>query len=450
MSNRGGLSRKLLISHVGVALAALLSIVLLVNLVMNISFNQYQKNQQQTEIQSLLDDLEDAYNVSTGQWNTNVWMTISHQAMISDYMVRVYDKDSRLIWDTNQMGRQIQVNSQSAQETIKKTIVKGNQQVGTLEFLPVKETSQSLNQKFLRMFNTLLWAAMILVIVGTYLFSRYMAKSISQPLLEIKDIASKMREGDLSSRVEMLNQNTEIDDVGRTLNHLADGLEKQDQLRKSLTADVAHELRTPLTTIQSHLEAFQDGIWEPTPDKLQVCHDQVLRLVRLISDLENLAAVENPMVQLMTEIVSLNEIVGESLNTVSSQFGQERLSAALISKSDVWITGDRARLLQVFVNLISNAFKYTSSGSVHIEVLKEKAEGVVIVSDTGMGISKDELPYIFERFYRGEKSRNRKTGGAGIGLAVVKAIVDAHAGTIHVESEIEKGTTVRVRLPLIR
>lgn len=296
-----------------------------------------------------------------------------------------------------------------------------------MEFLPEKETSQSLDQQFLRMFNTLLWAAMILVIVGTYLFSRYMAKSISRPLLEIKDIASKMREGDLSSRVEVLNQNTEIDDVGRTLNHLADGLEKQDQLRKSLTADVAHELRTPLTTIQSHLEAFQDGIWEPTPDKLQVCHDQVLRLVRLISDLENLAAVENPMVQLMTEVVSLNEIVSESLNTVCSQFGQERLSADLISKSDVWITGDRSRLLQVFVNLISNAFKYTSSGSVHIEVLKENAEGVIIVSDTGMGISKDELPFIFERFYRGEKSRNRKTGGAGIGLAVVKAIVDAHA-----------------------
>lgn len=241
-----------------------------------------------------------------------------------------------------------------------------------MEFLPVKETSQSLNQQFLRMFYTLLWAAMILVIVGTYLFSRYMAKSISQPLLEIKDIASKMREGDLSSRVEMLNQNTEIDDVGRTLNHLADGLEKQEQLRKSLTADVAHELRTPLTTIQSHLEAFQDGIWEPTPDKLQVCHDQVLRLVRLISDLENLAAVENPMVQLMTEIVSLNEIVGESLNSVSSQFGHERLSYDLINKSDVWISGDRSRLLQVFVNLISNAFKYTSSGSVHIEVLKRK------------------------------------------------------------------------------
>jgi signal transduction histidine kinase len=156
------------------------------------------------------------------------------------------------------------------------------------------------------------------------------------------------------------------------------------------------------------------------------------------------------MVQLKTEIVSLNDIVEKSLNTVSSQFRQKELSVDLISTNDVWITGDRSRLVQVFVNLISNAFKYTTSGSVHIEVLKEKDEGVVIVSDTGMGISKDELPYIFERFYRGEKSRNRKTGGAGIGLAVVKAIVDAHTGSIHVESEIEKGTTVRVRLPLIR
>ncbi|NGM84177.1 HAMP domain-containing histidine kinase [Paenibacillus sp. 7124] len=450
MQNRGGLSRKLLVSHAGVALSALLSIVLLVNLVMNISFNQYQENQQQEEIQRLLDDLKAAYNESTRQWNANVWMLISHQAMISDYIVRVYDNDHRLIWDTSQMGMQGQAYFKPLQDTIQKTIVKGNQQVGTLEFQPMNETSKSLNQQFLRMFNTLLWAALVLVMVGTYLFSRYIAKSISQPLLEIKDIALRMKEGDLTSRVEGSNQNTEIYEVGRALNHLAEGLEKQDQLRRTLTADVAHELRTPLTTIQSHLEAFQDGIWEPSPDKLQVCHDQVLRLVQLISDLENLAAVENPMVQLKAEIVSLNEVVHESLNTVSSQYRQKGLSADLISKSDVWITGDRSRLVQVFVNLISNAYKYTSSGSIHIEVSKEKAEGVVIVSDPGMGITEEELPYIFERFYRGEKSRNRKTGGAGIGLAVVKAIVDAHSGSIHVESEINKGTTVRVRLPIIR
>ncbi|WP_310828707.1 sensor histidine kinase [Paenibacillus pedocola] len=441
------MSRKLLISHAGVALAALLSIVLLVNIVMNISFNQYQKNQEQAEIQSLLEDLKDAYHESAGQWDPNVWMIISHQAMVNEYIVRVYDIDRQLIWDTSQMGMH---NSQPKQDTITKSIVKDNQQVGTLEFQSLDKTSQSLNQQFLRMFNILLWAAMFLVIAGTYLFSRYMAKSISQPLLEIKDIASRMRQGDLTSRVEGLHYNTEIDDVGRALNHLADGLEKQEQFRKSLTADVAHELRTPIAIIQSHLEAFQDGIWEPTPEKIQVCHDQALRLVRLISDLENLANAENPMIQLKTEVVSLNEIVDESLNTVSSQFWQKGLSADLISLNDVWITGDRSRLVQVFVNLISNAFKYTSSGRIQIEVSKENTEAVVIVSDTGMGIPEEELPYIFERFYRGEKSRNRKTGGAGIGLAVVKAIVDAHEGAIYIESEIHKGTTVHVRLPIVR
>ncbi|AZS15502.1 sensor histidine kinase [Paenibacillus lutimineralis] len=450
MKNRGGLSRKLLVSHTGVALSALLSIVLLVNLVMGLSFNQYQKNQQEAEIQSILDDLEASYNESSGTWNTDVWMVLSHQAMAGDYVVRVYDNDHRLIWDTSLMGMQGEAKSKPFLTSIKKTIVKGNQQVGILEFQSFNETSQSLNKQFLHMFNTLLWAALGIVIIGTYLFSRYMAKSISQPLLEIKDIALRMKEGDLTSRVEGNNQNTEIYEVGQALNHLADGLEKQDQLRKTLTADVAHELRTPLTTIQSHLEAFQDGIWEPSPDKLQVCHDQVMRLIQLISDLENLAAVENPMAQLKTEMVSLNEIVRESMNTISSQYWHKGLSADLVNKSDVWITGDRSRLGQVFLNLIKNAYKYTNSGNIHIEVFRDKGEGVVIISDTGMGITEEELPYIFERFYRGEKSRNRKTGGAGIGLAVVKAIVDAHSGSINVISKINKGTTVCVRLPIIR
>ncbi|WP_230190815.1 HAMP domain-containing sensor histidine kinase [Paenibacillus sp. CECT 9249] len=450
MKSSGGLSRKLLVSHTGVALSALLSIVLLVNLVMGLSFNQYQKNQQQAEIQSILEDLEASYNESTGKWNTDIWMLLSHQAMIGDYVVRVYDNDHRLIWDTSLMGMHREAKSKPLLSPIQKKIVKGNQQVGILEFQSVNETSQSLNKQFLRMFNTLLWVALGIVIVGTYLFSRYMAKSISQPLLEIRDIALRMKEGDLSSRVEGTNQNTEIYEVGQALNHLADGLEKQDQLRKTLTADVAHELRTPLTTLQSHLEAFQDGIWEPSPDKLQVCHDQVMRLIQLISDLENLTVVENPMAQLKTEMVPLNEIVRESMNTISSQYWHKGLSVDLVNKSDVWITGDRSRLVQVFLNLIKNAYKYTNSGNIHIEVTKDKGEGVVIISDTGMGITEEELPYIFERFYRGEKSRNRKTGGAGIGLAVVKAIVDAHAGTLHVTSEVNKGTTVCVRLPIIR
>ena len=450
MKNKNGLSKKLLISHVGVTLTAVLSIVLLVNLVMNYSFNRYQNNQQQTEVQSILDELIAGDDESTSIWNPNVWMLISHQAMARDYIVRIYDNDHRLIWDTSQMGMQAQQASKPLQTTIHKTIMKKNQQLGFLEFQPSEGTFQNLNQQFLRMFNTLLWAALILVMAGTYLFSKYIANSISQPLPEIKDIALKIKEGDLNSRVEVTNQSTEINEVGLALNHLAEGLGKQDQLRKTLTADVAHELRTPLTTIQSHLEAFQDGIWEPTPDKLQVCHDQVIRLVQFINDLENLAAVENPMVQLKKEIISLSDIIRHSLNMVSGPFTHKDISVDLVITDDVWIIGDQSRLVQVFINLLSNAFKYTGSGSIHIEVAKNKVEGIVIISDTGQGITEAELPHIFERFYRGDKSRNRKTGGAGIGLAIVKAIVEAHEGSIEIQSELNIGTSVRVRLPLVR
>lgn len=450
MKNRGSLSSRLLVSHVGVALAALLSIILLVNLVMNFSFNQYQKNQQKAEVRQIVDDLVAAYDESTSGWDSGVWMLISHQAVVGHYIVRVYDKDHLLVWDTSQMGMHSQGTSKKSLPIIRENIVRNQQQLGTLELQPLNESSQSLNQQFLRMFNTLLGAALAIVMIGTYGFSRYTAKSISQPLVRIKDAASRIREGDLGSRVEVSHQSTEIEEVGLALNHLAEGLEKQDQLRKKLTADVAHELRTPLTTIQSHLEAFQDGIWEPTPDKLEVCHDQVLRLVQLIHDLENLAAVENPMMQLKKETVSLNEIVRQSINTVSGSFIQNELTVDIVSDIEVWITGDRSRLVQVFDNLLSNAYKYTPSGNIHIEVAKDSSEGIVTISDTGLGIPETELPYIFERFYRGDKSRNRKTGGAGIGLAVVKAIVDAHSGSIQVQSEVNKGTTVVVRLPIIR
>ncbi|CAM4372547.1 sensor histidine kinase [Paenibacillus typhae] len=450
MRYKSGIRNKLLVSHVGVALAALLSIVLLVNLVMNFSFNLYREKQQKAEVQQIVDELVAAFDESYSGWESGVWMLVSHQAIVGGYIVRVYDKGHRLLWDTSRMGMHGQMNTDTTLPAILTNIERDNQLLGTLEYQPINESSQSLSQQFLRMFNTLLGAALVIVMIGTYLFSRYTAKSLSQPLLRIKHAATRMREGDLSARVEVTVPGTEIEEVGQALNHLAEGLEKQDNLRKVLTADVAHELRTPLTTIQSHLEAFQDGIWEPTPDKLEVCHDQVLRLVHLIHDLENLAAVENPMVQLKKEMISLSDIVRQSLNTVSGQYVHNDLEVDLINVNEVWITGDRSRLAQVFDNLLSNAFKYTPSGNIHIEITKNQLEGLVTISDTGLGIAETELPYIFERFYRGDKSRNRKTGGAGIGLAVVNAIIKAHAGTIEVHSKLDIGTTVLVRLPIIR
>lgn len=457
--NKWGLRTKLLVSHVGVAVSALLTIILLVNLVMNFSFSRYQENQQQAEANALIEELSASYNASANQWAAGTFMLLSHQAMLREYTVQLYDNQHHLLWDTGQMGMPMN-SGRAANETneyledtgsIHKAIIKNGLQIGTIVIQGIGEASQNMNHQFVRMFNTLLWAALLVVIAGACLFSVMMAKGISRPLLQIKEIAARMVEGDLSSRVVFSGHapGAEVEEVGHALNHLADALEQQDKLRKTLTADVAHELRTPLTTIQSHLEAFQDGIWEPAPDKLQICHDQVLRLVQLISDLENLAAVENPILQLHKETVCLNEIVQKSLHTISGLYKDKGIVVNVAQSEAVYIIGDYSRLIQVFDNLLGNAFKYTNSGSIQVAVSGNGAETKVSIKDTGTGIAPEELPLIFERFYRGEKSRNRKTGGSGIGLAIVKAVVEVHGGAITVKSELDQGTEVIVSFPEI-
>jgi two-component system sensor histidine kinase BaeS len=453
--NRGGLRKRLLLSHLGVAITSLLAIMLLVNLVTTFSFGKYTEIQEQTEANRILEDLEGSYNDDTDSWTMETLMQISHQAMLREYIVRIYDDRQKLLWDTNEMGmpmhsiedtdRAIQVTKNTA--TIQKEMMKDGLRIGTLEVQGIEGAFESQNQQFLRMFNLLLWAALVMVIIGVYLFSAFIANGISRPLVRIKQIAAQMRKGDLSSRVTLVNQNTEIEEVGLALNHLADTLVQEDKLRKNLTADIAHELRTPLATIQSYIEAFQDGVWEVTPEKIQICHDQVIRLVQLIHDLENLTAVENPMLQLRKEKVCLNEVVHDAINTGSGQHNIKHISLEIHEDKPVYMTGDYARLVQVFSNILNNAYKYTDEGSIHV-VISEEGEGAqVIITDTGIGISADELPLILERFYRGEKSRNRKTGGSGIGLAIVKAIVEAHGGEITIQSTINRGSEFKVYLP---
>jgi len=450
--NSGGLRKRLLISHLGVSLGSLLLIMIIVYLVMSFSFGRYTQTQQQAEADTIVEDLVGSYDESSSGWSEDSLMSISHQAMLRNYNVNIYDAGGNLIWDTKSMGRMMHASTLTEKGTINtkvitRDITKNNVKIGRIEIEGLASNFETQNRQFLNLFNTLLWVALILAIAGVTIFSVLMANSLSRPLLRIKQIATQMKEGNLSSRVALAHRHTEIEEVGLALNHLADELEQQDQLRKNLTADIAHELRTPLATIQSHIEAFQDGVWEATPDKLEVCHGQVIRLVKLIHDLENLSAVENPMLKLKQEPVRLAEVIRESEKTVKAQFKEKPIDLIIQEETPVVITGDAGRLVQVFVNLLNNAYKYTGEGSIHVSISEVADHVNVTVSDTGTGIASDELPYIFERFYRGDKSRNRRTGGAGIGLAIVKAIVEAHGGSIQVESKIYQGTRFTLLFP---
>jgi signal transduction histidine kinase len=209
-------------------------------------------------------------------------------------------------------------------------------------------------------------------------------------------------------------------------------IEKQEDIRRRLTADVAHELRTPLAALSTNLEAIAEGALEPTPERIQKCYDEIQRLNKLVSDMEKLATAES-------DVLKLNKQPIDMLGLARDVFTE-------VTGVPVMINADRERLLQVLTNLKSNAEKY-SDGIVSVTVQDIGKFAKVTVTDRGQGIAPEDLPHIFERFYRADKSRNRSTGGAGIGLAIVKTIVEAHGGKVKAESEPGKGSTFTVLMP---
>jgi signal transduction histidine kinase len=225
-----------------------------------------------------------------------------------------------------------------------------------------------------------------------------------------------------------------------TINNLSDALEHKEQLRKQLTQDVAHELRTPLTSVQGTMEAMLDGIWAMDKERLTSCYDEIMRIKRLIGSIEDLSKVENENALLHKENFDLSNLLIRLLNNFESELTEKDISVDY-DRQSVYLYADQDKMSQVFNNLISNAIKYSNKGGkiqIHISDSHKKVE--IRVKDTGKGISQENIPHIFERFYRVDKSRNRNTGGIGIGLTITKTIIEAHEGTIDVESKLGEGT----------
>jgi signal transduction histidine kinase len=237
-----------------------------------------------------------------------------------------------------------------------------------------------------------------------------------------------------------------LHELSVSVKELAERLHHQETLKRRMTTDIAHELRTPLAAVQSHIEAFMDGVWEPDYERLSVIHGEVIRLTKLISELSNLSIVEGDEIKLKLSTVDLSEILNDIVDSYEPMFSDKNISVNKDIQNNVNMMGDIDYLKRIFINILSNAFKYTNENgtvSVFLEQIEDKIR--ITVKDTGIGIPKEDLKYIFERFYRSDLSRNRQTGGTGIGLTITKALVEAHAGTIRIDSEVRKGTNVIVK-----
>lgn len=295
--------------------------------------------------------------------------------------------------------------------------------------------------------HSFILSGFIALIFGLYI-GFILSKQLSSPLVKITKTANEIRNGNLEVRSDISTTTQEIDELSTSINYLAETLQKQETLRKRLTSDMAHEIRTPLTTLKTHVEALIDGIWEPTTERFQSFYDEIERLTKLVENLRDLAKLEQSDVNLNKVKFNLSLELEKIIDSFEPLYSKSDYKMISNISPDIFVFMDKDKLKQIMHNLLSNSYKYLKkNGEVKVSLINAKDNIIVEVKDTGIGIPEKDLPFIFERFYRTDISRNKNTGGSGIGLTITKRIVEAHGGKITVESTLGEGSTFTINLP---
>ena len=434
MLGRLGLRTRLAIALVGIAVLAVGLATLLANRGLDPLVSDAARSRLQRSAEHMADVVGSVYRDEEG-WTPNARTTIFHLAALDGLKVTVEPADGRRFGPADPGADVASSNVVVDGRRIGEVIVA---QRGPGLLTPEEEHLQhSLDRLHLLAAVVSVAAALVVAFV--------LANTLSGPLRRIRTTAQQIERGDLTARVEPAGD-VEMRAVGQALNRLAETLEHEEEIRRSSVADLAHELRTPVSALLSRIEAGQDGVLADEAANLAAMHAETLRLARLLDDLARLADAERPGLLLEKRPVELAELArreAESWEPLFATKGVEFFSLL----EPVAVDGDADRLGQVVSNLLSNALRYTErEGRVGLRVRREQGSAVLEVADTGVGIAPEDLKHVFTRFWRGEKSRSRATGGAGIGLAIVHELVRAHDGRIDVESRPGKGSTFRVSL----
>lgn len=298
--------------------------------------------------------------------------------------------------------------------------------------------------------NAILWAAVFAAIVALIL-SMFVSKHLTRPLAMLTTAASRLAGRDLSCRVPVVTGD-EIGELAKSFNFMAENLEKNERLRRNLIADVAHELRTPLSILRGNLESLQEGIIKPSPEIIISLHDEVVRISRLVNELQDISMADAGELRLNRQNVSAGELVEKASLLFSSEAKQKHVNFLADVQADIpKVYADPDRIVQVMLNFLKNALFYTEpGGTVKLSVFIKDGKVIFSVQDTGVGIAPGDLANVFDRFYRSEQSRRRAGGGAGLGLAIAKGIVEAHGGEIWAESKVNEGSVFSFSMPIYK
>ncbi len=308
----------------------------------------------------------------------------------------------------------------------------------------------ALERQFTQAVNrSIVWSGILAVVIALIVGAIWAGK-VTRPLEQMKLASRKISEGDLDQKVEVGSRD-EIGLLAESFNTMAATLKRNEFLRKSLVADTAHELRTPLSILRGKLEAMLNGENEPSAQNIAFIHDEAVRISYLVNDLQNLSLAEAGRLPLHMEAVDIRELIRKIASAFSLEAENKQIELSLQLPDELpLIQADPLRLEQVLVNLLANALRYTpTKGRIEITVVSDGKSLSIAIRDSGTGIAEEEIPFVFERFYRGDKARSRSDGGSGLGLSIAKSFVELHGGKMHVESRIGEGSEFVIEFPVL-
>ena len=295
--------------------------------------------------------------------------------------------------------------------------------------------------------NMLLILSGLLASAVAMVLTFFLSRRVVAPVESLANVAQLVARGEFSTRANVGSRD-EVGELSRRFNDMVGELARTEEVRRNMVADLAHELRTPLTNIRGYIEGIADGVIDPGSETLESMQVEVVLLTRLIEDLQDLALAESGRLRLQITGCDLSGLVRTSASAFQQQAQAKGISLDVDIPEPVYVEGDQARISQVIRNLVGNAISYTpEKGRVMVSSRKEPEAGVILVQDDGPGIPAEDLPNVFERFYRVDKSRSRSTGGIGLGLTIARRLVEAHGGDITAESAEGEGSRFQVVLP---
>lgn len=324
--------------------------------------------------------------------------------------------------------------------------------LGELVLLPGSPVPESAELRFRATLGDRLWIIALAMLLLSAALAYPLSRRLVRPVRDFQDVARRLAAGDFSARVPV-RRGDELARLGQDINALAAALERNEQARRRWAADISHELRTPIALLRAELEALQDGVRPFDHDALDALHGDTLRLGRLVDDLYELTTTDMGALGYRFADSDITDILSADVEAFERAFQEAGLALEFHTplNAKVRISADAQRLSQLFRNLISNSLKYTDpGGALGIRLWRDTQQVIIDFQDSAPGVPAEALPRLFERLYRVEGSRSRHTGGAGLGLAIARNVVEAHGGTITADTAPQGGLWIRVMLPVSR